>query len=306
MPNYPTSKDWNAMLEQFRSLKDTHVQDYFRELLPLNAQSMEGKVVIVTGASSGIGESLARTFARHKLKVVLAARNEEKLQVLCEVLNRQGMDASYFRCDVQQREECEALVNFTVKQYGQIDILVNNAGISMRANFNDLKLEVLEEVMNTNFWGSVYCTKYALPYIRAKKGSVVGISSISGITPLPGRSGYVASKHALDGFLETLRLENKDADLHVMLVHPGFTRSNIRNVALNQQGEAQKETPRDEDAMMSSEEVANEVYKGIVYKRNNLILSMQGKLISWIYNTMPGLAYHLIYNEMKKEEGAPF
>jgi dehydrogenase/reductase SDR family member 7B len=276
---------------------------------PLNndrEKSLKGKVAIVTGASSGIGKSIAIELAKKGVNIVISARNESKLIELTKYLNSLDVKASYYVADVQNEEDCKNLVDHCINTFSKIDILINNAGISMRANFNDLHLDVIKRVMDTNFWGSVYCTKYALPYILKKHGSIVGISSISGITPLPGRTGYVASKHALDGFLETIRLENKDQNLHVMLVHPGFTTSNIRNVALNHWGQAQAESPRNENEMMSSEEVANEVVKGIVYKKENIILTAQGKLISWIYYNMPALANRLIYNEMKKEINAPF
>ena len=176
----------------------------------------------------------------------------------------------------------------------------------MRANFLDVDLDVLKRLMDTNFWGTVYCTKYALPNLLKSKGSIVGISSICGITPLPGRTGYAASKHALDGFLETIRVENIDKGLHVMLVHPGFTTSNIRNVALNRYGLPQVETPLEEDKLMPAERVAKEVAVGITSNKREITLTTEGKLITWLYKTMPATAERLIYNEMKKEVNSPF
>lgn len=176
----------------------------------------------------------------------------------------------------------------------------------MRANFLDVGLDVLMKIMNTNFWGTVYCTKFALPHILKQKGSVVGISSICGITPLPGRTGYAASKHAMNGFLDSLRLENNSDDLHVMLVHPGFTSSNIRNVALNSMGQPQIESPLEEEKLMPAERVAKEVVSGIVYRKKNITLTTEGRLITWIYRHMPNLADRLISGEMKKENGPPF
>lgn len=271
-----------------------------------NKGTLRGKVAIITGASSGIGKSIALELAKQGAIAVTTARNEDKLQALEKQMTDLGYSSSYFVTDIQKEENCKSIINYCVDKYGRIDILINNAGISMRANFKDLQLDVLHQVMNTNFWGSVYCTKYALPYILEKQGSIVGISSVSGITPLPARTGYVASKHALDGFFQTIRLENKDENLHVMLVHPGFTSSNIRNVALNHQGKPQGETPRNEERMMSSEEVAVKIYRGIIHKKEDLVLTWQGKLIKCIFNNLPKLANRLIYNEMKKEVGAPF
>ncbi|MFW5657325.1 MAG: SDR family oxidoreductase [Bacteroidota bacterium] len=264
------------------------------------------KVVVVTGASSGIGRAIAMECATNGANVVLAARNESKLFSLRDEINKANGLAHVIPTDVSEEDQCRALIDTTLKLFGRIDILVNNAGISMRANFLDLDLSVLKKLMDTNFWGAVYCTKYALPEIIKTKGSVVGISSISGITPLPGRTGYVASKHALDGFLETIRVENMEKDVHVMLVHPGFTTSNIRNVALNKFGLPQVETPLEESKLMPAERVAKEVVKGILNKKRDIILTTEGKLITWLYRRVPQVAERLIYREMKKEVDAPF
>ena len=266
----------------------------------------QNKVVVVTGASSGIGRAIARELAESRAIVVLASRNESALRALESELISDGGTAMAFPTDVRDEAQCKSLIEASVSAYGKIDILVNNAGISMRANFRDVGVDVLEKIMKTNFWGTVYCTKFALPYILKQKGSIVGISSICGITPLPGRTGYVASKHAMNGFLESLRLEHNTDDLHVMLVHPGFTSSNIRNVALNNLGEPQIETPLDEEKLMPAERVAREVVKGIVYRKKNITLTTEGRLITWIYRHMPNLADRLIYGEMKKEKDAPF
>lgn len=272
----------------------------------IKSGSLRNKVAIVTGASSGIGLAISKELARQGANVILASRNKNKLNRLMNEINNTGGLAVTFATDVTKEEECKFLIEGTIKAFGKIDILVNNAGISMRANFNETDLDVIRKVMNTNFWGAVFCTKYALPYIIKEKGSVIGISSICGITPLPGRTGYAASKHAMDGFLETLRLENINNGLHVMLVHPGFTTSNIRNVALNKFGMPQVETPLEEDKLMSAERVAREVALGIFHKKKNITLTTEGRLITWIYKQMPSLAERLIYREMQKEQGAPF
>ena len=266
----------------------------------------QNKVVVVTGASSGIGKAIAREFAERKVIVVLASRNESALRTLASEIINNGGKAMAFPTDVTDEEQCKSLVEGSVNSFGKIDILVNNAGISMRANFLDVGLDVLMKIMNTNFWGTVYCTKFALPHILKQKGSVVGISSICGITPLPGRTGYAASKHAMNGFLDSLRLENNSDDLHVMLVHPGFTSSNIRNVALNSMGQPQIESPLEEEKLMPAERVAKEVVSGIVYRKKNITLTTEGRLITWIYRHMPNLADRLISGEMKKENGPPF
>ncbi len=267
---------------------------------------LKDKVVIVTGASSGIGKAIAIEYARNGAKVVLAARNTGKLLRLKLDIEKEGGNAVFVETDVSKEADCKNLIEQTVNKFGKIDILVNNAGISMRASFSKLKLEVIEKVMNINFWGTVYCSKYAMPYLLEQKGSIIGISSISGLTPLPGRTGYVASKYAMDGFLNTLRIEYMKKGLHVLTVHPGFTSSNIRNTALNEKGQSQKETPRNEGKMMPAEKVAKIVVRATIKRKRNLVLTMQGKMAVWVYKNFPKLADRLIYNEMSKEPDSPF
>ncbi|KAA3623408.1 MAG: short chain dehydrogenase [Bacteroidetes bacterium] len=266
----------------------------------------KNKVVIVTGASSGIGEACAREFALNGAKVVLAARNTERLHDVKVSLDKTSAETFIVQTDVQKVEDCERLIQKTIEQYGRLDILVINAGISMRAVFDELDISIVKEVMDTNFFGAVYCSKFALPHLLKQKGLIIGVSSISGLTPLPGRTAYVASKHALDGFLNTLRIENMKKGLKVMVVHPGFTASNIRSLALNAEGEPQKETPRNEDKMMTSEKVASLIVKASIKGERNLTFTWKGKLAVWLYNRFPSLADRLIYHEMSKETDAPF
>ena len=185
-------------------------------------------------------------------------------------------------------------------------MLINNAGISMRALFAELDLEVIRKVMDTNFWGTVYCTKYALPHLLKAKGSVVGISSIAGKKGLPGRTGYSASKFAMEGFLETLRTENIKNDLHVLVACPGFTASEIRNTALAADGSRQGESPREEAKMMSADEVADRIFLAVQDRRRDLVMTMNGKLTVWLNKFIPGWMDKVVYNHMAKEPGSPF
>jgi len=208
--------------------------------------------------------------------------------------------------DVKNIDDCKNLIDKTVEKYGKIDVLINNAGISMRAVFEDLDLFVIKELMDTNFYGAVYCTKFALPYLLKQKGTLIGISSISGLTPLPGRTGYSASKHAMEGFLNTLRLENIKKGLNVLIVHPGFTSSNIRNMALDKNGNTQKENPRNEEEMMSAERVAQIIAKATLKRERDLILTHQGKLVVWLHKNFPSITDRIILHEMAKEQGSTF
>lgn len=273
---------------------------------------MKGKVAIVTGASSGIGLATVKEFASRGASVVLAARNTSKLESTVQELNSQyGNDVNgksrfiAVTADVSKEDDCKNLVAKSVEHFGRIDILVNNAGISMRAMFKDLDLSVIRNLMDVNFWGTVYCTKYALPYLLEAKGSVVGVISIAGFKGLPARTGYSASKFAIYGFLDTLRIEHLHDGLHVMIFAPGFTTSNIRNVALTADGSQQGETPRDEDKMMSAEEVAARMAKGIKKRKSQIVLTPIGNLTVWLNKFFPRLVDRLEYNYMKKEPNSP-
>ena len=267
---------------------------------------MKNKVVIITGASSGIGLALAREFAKNGAMLSLAARSIDKLQGIVKEFEAQGKKAIAVKTDVSKEVDCKNLIDETLKEFGKIDILINNAVISMRAAFKDVELDVLRKLMDVNFWGTVYCTKYALPSLLENKGSVVGISSIAGFIGLPGRSGYSASKFAMHGFLETLRVENLKTGLHVLIAAPGFTASNVRKAALTADGSQQGETPRKEEKMMSAEEVAAEVVKAVKKRKRTLILTfVEGKLTVFLKKIVPGLLDKLSYNHMAKEPDSP-
>ncbi len=265
---------------------------------------MKDKIVIITGASSGIGKACAVECAKRGAKVALAARNVEKLQeTAIEIQKKYHTETLSIQTDVTQETDCENLIEKTVQHFGKIDILINNAGIAMRGLFKDTKLEVIKKVVDVNFWGTVYCTKFALPYLLQTKGSVVGVISIAGYMGLPGRTGYGASKYAVRGFLDTLRVENLKNGLHVLVAAPGFTASNIRNTSLTASGKPQGKSPRDEGKMMSAEECAAHIVTATVKRKRELILTFkEGKFTVWLSKWFPSLLDKLAYNHMAKEK----
>ena len=270
-----------------------------------NRQYFEGKVAIVTGASSGIGLATATLLAKYKAKVVLAARSEDKLNEICKNLS-QYAEVISVKTDVSVESDCRNLIEQTVKRFGRIDILINNAGISMRAMFKDLDLNVIRRLMDVNFWGTVYCTKYALPYILENKGSIVGVISTAGYKGLPGRTGYSASKFAINGFLDTLRSEHLYDGLHVMIYAPGFTSSNIRKTALMADGSQQGETPREEGKMMTSERVAEIMLNHIRKRSRRATLTFTSKLLLVLTRLFPTITDHMEYWYMAREPDSPF
>jgi len=267
---------------------------------------MKNKVVVITGASSGIGEACAKEFAKQGAKLSLAARSIDKLNAIEKELSEQGYEVLSVKTDVSVEEDCKNLISQTINKFGKIDILINNAGISMRALFADVDLSVIKRLMDVNFWGTVYCTKYALPHLLETKGSLVAITSVAGIHGLPGRTGYSASKFAITGFLQTVRIENLKKGLHVLTFAPGFTSSNVRKAALVADGSHQGETPLKEDKLMSAEKVAKILIKSIKKRKLNKVLSLDGKLVSILQHILPKTLDKLTYNHMAKEPNSPF
>ena len=267
---------------------------------------MKNKLVIITGASSGIGKACAEKFAQEGANLVLAARSADKLSEVAENVARYGVQVLPVVTDVTRQKDCKNLVEKALIKFGKIDVLVNNAGISMRASFSDLDISVLKKVMDVNFWGTVYCTRYAITSLLENKGSVVGVSSIAGYKGLPGRTGYSSSKFAMHGFFEALRIENIKKGLHVLIACPGFTASNIRNTALAADGSSQGETPRDEQKMMQPEEVAMRIVSAVKGRKDRLTLTFSGKLTVLLNKFFPKWVDKLVYNHMSKEPDSPF
>src|SRR6478736_8684906 len=246
------------------------------------------KVVAITGGSEGIGKALVETLIPLGAKVATCGRNHDKLYNL--QLEYSSVMLHTVVCDVSNEQACRHFIESTIETFGRIDILINNAGISMRALVSELDIEVLRRVMDVNFFGTVYCTKYALPSIMESKGTIVGVSSIAGYRGLPGRSGYSASKFAMQGWLESLRTELMEDGVNVMWVCPGFTASNIRNAALNKEGKAQGESPMDEGKMMSAEECAAHILKAIEKRKRTLVLTANGKQTVFLNRFFPAWA----------------
>lgn len=266
---------------------------------------MQDKVVVITGGSSGIGKALAAEFGRRGSRVLITGRNGELLDQAVADLRRQGIEVSGFRADVSREEDNRLMAEEAVRLFGRIDILINNAGISMRALFSEVDLDVIRKIMEINFFGTLYATRYCLPEITRNKGSVIGISSVAGFRGLPGRAGYSASKFALNGFLEVLRTELLKSGVHVLTACPGFTATDIRLRSLTRDGTPQKVSPRDEAKMMTAEECARHIYHATLKRKRMIILTTQGKLAVWLNKLFPRFADKMVYNVMAREANAP-
>lgn len=264
------------------------MDDFFRD-----------KVAVVTGGTDGIGKALVELLLMQGAKVATCARHHDKLYRLQADFPSYPLHAVL--ADVSNENDCRHFIETTIDVFGGIDILINNAGVSMRALLKDTSVDVIKKVMEINFFGSVYCTKLALESIIKRKGSIIGVSSIAGYRGLPGRSGYSASKFALQGWLEAIRTELFDDGVHVMWVCPGFTASNIRNAALNKDGNAQGESPLDESKLMTADEVAEEILQAIKKRKRTLVLTFTGKRTVFMNKFFPAWSDKLVKNFFFKE-----
>lgn len=251
------------------------------------SEFFKNKVVAITGGSEGIGKALVDALIPMGAKIATCGRNQDKLYSLQVQYSNHMLHTIV--ADVSRYDDCKNFIDSTIKTYGGIDILINNAGISMRALLQDAEVDVIKKVMDINFFGTVYCTKHALNSIIERKGTIVGVSSVAGYRGLPGRSGYSASKFAVNGWLEAVRTELLDTGVNVMWVCPGFTRSNIRNVALNSKGNAQGESPLNERDLMSSQDCAAHIIKAIEKRKRTLILSFSGNMTVLLNKLFPSL-----------------
>lgn len=251
------------------------------------------KVVIVTGGTDGIGRALVDLLLAAGAKVSTCGRSNDKLYQLQSQYPSSPLHTMI--ADVSNENDCRRLMEMTIKLFGGIDILINNAGISMRAEFKDVSLDVVRTVMEINFFGSVYCTRYAIDSILERKGTIVGVSSIAGYRGLPGRNAYSASKFALRGWLESLRTELLHSGVNVMWVCPGFTTSNIRNAALNKEGRSHGESPMDEGKMMPAERCAEIILNGVIKRKREIVMTFTGKQTVFLNKFFPRFADKMTY-----------
>jgi NAD(P)-dependent dehydrogenase (short-subunit alcohol dehydrogenase family) len=263
--------------------------------------SYQNKVVVVTGAASGIGNAICRKFALEGARIGLLDMDAKGVQAASDQLRTSGVDAMGIRCDVVDEDECASAMKEIIDRFGGIDVLVNNAGITQRSAFVDTRISVYRRVMDVNFFGSLHCTKAALASLIERKGSIIVIESLAGITPLLGRTGYCASKHALHGFFTSLRSELRATGTHIMLVCPGFVETSLQTRALGGDGRVTTHPQSMVGKPVSAESVAGKIYKGAVKKKHLLVLTPVGKLTYWIHRFVPKLYERLMARQLKEE-----
>ncbi|WP_036476988.1 SDR family oxidoreductase [Myxosarcina sp. GI1] len=250
----------------------------------------KNKTIIITGASRGIGKVLAVKLARRGANLVLAARDREALETTASECIKVGAKAIVVFTDVTSKEGCEKLIADSVAAFGTIACLINNAGISMWARFEEIQdLSMFEKLMQVNYLGAVYCTYYALPYLKESRGLLVAVSSLTGKTGVPTRSGYAASKHALQGFFDSLRIELKDTGVDVLVVSPGFVATDIRDRIIGSKGKPVRATLNKERHSMSPELCADLIIEAMSQRRRELVMTFKAKLGLWLKLLAPNL-----------------
>ena len=264
-----------------------------------------GKVVLITGASSGIGLALAKVYFEEGYRLSLVARSFDKLHEIRKELNPEADRICIVCADVSIEADCKRAIDETVRHFGDLHLLINNAGFTMRALFGEVDLAVMHRIMDVNFWGAVHCTHYAMPLLLKNKGSVVGISSVAGYKGLPTRSGYSASKFALEGFLETLRIENLKTGLHVLIARPGFTATNIRNTMMDARGQSQGSSHKDEARSMTPEMVAEGILRSLRKRKNYMLMSTTAILTFWMNKFFSKWVDRLVFKHVQQEKDSP-
>jgi len=262
---------------------------------------LKGKVMAVTGGASGIGLAICRRFGREGVRVALIDMNGEEASRQVEALHGSGIEATAFTCDVSQEEECLRTIQAVIDVYGGIDILVNNAGLTQRSAFVDTETTVYKKIMAVNFFGALYCTKAAIKSLIKRRGVIVVTSSHAGYAPLLGRTGYSASKHALHGLFESLRTEVKDMGVHVMMLCPGYTRTNLQDRALDGDGSITHHPQSKVGAEDTPENVAQAVFQGVIKKKRMLVLTPTGKMTYYLSRLVPSLYETIMANKLKQE-----
>lgn len=245
------------------------------------SEVFRGRVVLVTGASSGIGAELARQFAAAGARIVLAARDTARLEKVATACRATGADAFVVRADVSVEAQCRDMIERTVAHFGTLDILVNNAGLGSSGRFDEITdLSIFDTLMRVNYLGSVWSTAHALPHLKRSRGQVVAISSLTGLTGVPQRTAYGATKHAMAGFFDSLRIELAGTGVDVTVIYPGFVFSEINQRALSGSGVpfGQKAYLHRKGETMETDECCRQILRAVASRDRDLVMTWRGKV----------------------------
>ena len=258
-------------------------------------------VVIITGASAGIGRALALLMAKQGAYLALAARNADSLNEVAGLCEKEGGRAIAVPTDVSDPESCKNLIDKTIDAYGKINTLINNAGISMWVPFIEIRdISMFERIMRVNYLGSVYCTYYALPYLQKTGGRLVAVSSLTGKTGVPTRTAYAASKHAMAGFFDSLRVELMATDVSVTVIYPGFVATRVRERALGADGKPLGKSHLNESNVMTAEDCAKDIVKAVAGRKRELIMTTKARVGMWLKLVAPRLVDKIALKSIQK------
>jgi short-subunit dehydrogenase len=251
---------------------------------------LQGRRIILTGASEGIGRALALELTARGARLALAARDRQRLESLAQECRMRGGEARALPTDITNSQDCEWLVNETVAAFGGIDVLVHNAGITMWSRFDALQdLSIFERIMEVNYLAPVRLTALSLPHLKRSKGLLVAVASLAGLTGVPERSGYAASKHALIGFFDSLRIELAGSGVDVSVIAPDFVASEIHKRAIGPDGEPLGESPMVKTRIMTAEACAARIARAIEKRERQVLMSTRGRLGRWLKLLAPSL-----------------
>jgi short-subunit dehydrogenase len=252
--------------------------------------SLANNITIITGASTGIGEELAYQLAKQGAHLVLSSRRVDELERVANRVRELGARATVIACDVAKESDCKHLIDATVSEFGGVDTIVLNAGVTMWAKFADIKdMSIIERIMQVNFMGAVYCTHHALLHLQKSRGRIVGIASLTGLFGVPTRTAYAASKHAMRGFFDSLRIELHGTGTTVTMIYPGFVATGIRENATGSDGKAAKIDPVNKDEVMSVEECASIIVDAIDARKREVVMTFKGKVGQWLKLIAPSV-----------------
>jgi short-subunit dehydrogenase len=260
-----------------------------------------GLKVILTGASEGIGRALALALASRGARLSLAARDRERLETLAQECRARGAEARALPTDVTNSQDCEWLVNETVTAFGGIDVVIHNAGITMWSRFDELKdLSIFERLIEVNYLAPVRLTALALPHLKDSKGLLVAVASLAGLTGVPERSGYAASKHAMIGFFDSLRIELAGSGVDVSVIAPDFVVSEIHKRAIGPDGEPLGESPMMQSRIMTAEDCAARIVRAIGKRKRLVLMSARGRLGRWLKLLAPAVIDRIAAKAIKQ------
>ena len=267
----------------------------------MHRRNFNGKVVVVTGAASGIGLAVCHRFARAGARIGLLDMDRKALENSTMALAEKDCEAFARWCDVSDPAACKSAMQAVIDHFGGIDVLVNNAGITQRSAFVDTRISVFQKVMAVNFFGSLYCTKAAIAHLIRRRGMIIANESLAGLAPLLGRSGYSASKHAMNGLFTSLRSEVRDQGVHVMIVCPGFIRTNLQQRALGGDGTVTTHPQSRIGRQGTPESAADAIFRGAEREKDLVILTPIGKIGYWISRLAPSFYERQMARTLKSE-----